>query len=86
MTVATKPLLTNNYRQKIGIFFFLFSFKNGTQILTTAILGAFSDEVKLLEDSLQNKQIVNLKGIRFLTGELRGLFFNFIIQFFVKIT
>lgn len=59
--------------QKIAILFLLlFSFKIHAQISRTAILGAFSDEVKLLEDSLQNKQIVNLKGIRFLTGELRG--------------
>jgi adenosylhomocysteine nucleosidase len=37
----------------------------------TAIIGAYSNEVKLLEDSLQNKKIVVIKGIRFMTGKLR---------------
>lgn len=55
------------------ILFFLFlSFQIQAQKPLTAILGAFSQEVKLLEDSLANKKEVNLKGIRFLTGELRG--------------
>ena len=58
--------------KKVALLFLLFSFQIQAQKPLTAILGAFSDEVKLLEDSLQNKQIVNLKGIRFLTGELRG--------------
>ena len=58
--------------KKLIILFLLFSIKIHAQKPLTAILGAFSDEVKLLEDSLQNKQIVNLKGMRFLTGELRG--------------
>ena len=45
--------------QKIVIFFFfLFSVKIHAQKPLTAILGAFRDEVKLLEDSLQNKQEV----------------------------
>lgn len=59
-------------KKLILLILIIFSFKIQAQKPITAILGAFSDEVKLLEDSLQNKQIVNLKGIRFLTGELRG--------------
>ena len=58
--------------KKLLLFILLFSIKIHAQKPITAILGAFSDEVKLLEDSLQNKQVVTLKGIRFLTGELRG--------------
>ena len=58
--------------KKIIFLLHLLSFKIHAQISITAILGAFSDEVKLLEDSLQNKQVVTLKGIRFLTSKLRG--------------
>lgn len=60
------------FMKKVALLFLLFSFQLQAQKPLTAILGAFSDEVKLLEDSLQHKQVVNLKGIRFLTGELRG--------------
>ncbi len=59
--------------QKIVIFFFfLFSVEIHAQKPSTAILGAFRDEVKLLEDSLQNKQEVMVKGIRFVTGDFHG--------------
>lgn len=58
--------------KKIFLLILIFSSKIHAQKPITAILGAFSDEIKLLEDSLHHKQVVNLKGIRFLTGELRG--------------
>jgi adenosylhomocysteine nucleosidase len=50
----------------------IFSFQIQAQKPLTAILGAFRDEVKLLEDSLQHKQEVMVKGIRFVTGDFRG--------------
>ncbi len=58
--------------KKIIILLFLFSIKIHAQKPLTAILGAFRDEVKLLEDSLQNKREVTVKGIRFVTGDFRG--------------
>lgn len=36
-----------------------------------AILGAFADEIQMLEDSLENKQIIKAGGIRFITGRLK---------------
>lgn len=36
------------------------------------ILGAFNDEVKMLEDSLENKNIITVEGIKFLEGTLEG--------------
>ncbi|RYF56273.1 MAG: 5'-methylthioadenosine/adenosylhomocysteine nucleosidase, partial [Cytophagaceae bacterium] len=36
----------------------------------TALLGAFGEEVKLIEESLQDKDIVDLNGHRFVTGSL----------------
>jgi adenosylhomocysteine nucleosidase len=39
----------------------------------TAIVGAFNAEIQLLEDSLKNRQEHRIKGVRFLTGELRGM-------------
>ncbi|MEZ0484117.1 5'-methylthioadenosine/adenosylhomocysteine nucleosidase [Fibrella aquatica] len=36
----------------------------------TALLGAFGEEVKLIEESLQNTDIVDLNGHRFVTGTL----------------
>lgn len=38
----------------------------------TAILGAFDKEVKLLQDSLQNREELTFKGLRFMTGYLNG--------------
>jgi adenosylhomocysteine nucleosidase len=38
----------------------------------TALLGAFSDEVKLLEESVQNKKVKVIHGISFTTGKLNG--------------
>lgn len=38
----------------------------------TAILGAFGDEIALLEQAIENPQSIQILGIRFLTGELRG--------------
>ncbi|MBU1822260.1 MAG: 5'-methylthioadenosine/adenosylhomocysteine nucleosidase [Bacteroidetes bacterium] len=38
----------------------------------TALLGAFSDEVKLLEESVQNKKVQVVHGIPFTTGTLNG--------------
>lgn len=38
----------------------------------TAILGAFDKEVKLLQDSLQNRQEVRFRGLTFMTGQLNG--------------
>jgi adenosylhomocysteine nucleosidase len=58
--------------KKIVFLILLFSLKIQAQKPLTAILGAFRDEVKLLEDSLQNKQEVFLKGIRFVKGDFRG--------------
>ena len=37
-----------------------------------AILGAFSDEIKMLEDSLTEARIVETGGIHFIQGKLRG--------------
>ena len=54
------------------ILFCLISFKISAQNPEIAILGAFNDEVKLLEDSLQQKQEHFIRGIRYLTGTLRG--------------
>jgi adenosylhomocysteine nucleosidase len=69
------PLFTlNNYyfiMKKLFILLFI-TFQIQAQKPITAILGAFSQEIKLLEDSLQHKSEVRIKGIRFLTGELRG--------------
>ncbi len=58
--------------KKVIILLLLFSVKIHAQKPLTAILGAFRDEVKLLEDSLQHKQEVMVKGIRFVTGDFRG--------------
>lgn len=58
--------------KKIVILLLLFSLKIHAQKPLTAILGAFRDEVKLLEDSIQHKQEVTIKGIRFVTGDFRG--------------
>lgn len=38
----------------------------------TALLGAFSDEVKLLEQSVRHKRIRTVHGIPFTTGKLNG--------------
>jgi adenosylhomocysteine nucleosidase len=38
----------------------------------TALLGAFDDEVKLLEQSVKNPKVHTIHGIRFTTGELNG--------------
>ena len=37
-----------------------------------AILGAFSDEIEMLNDSIQNRQDDTIGGIRFIRGELSG--------------
>lgn len=58
--------------KKIVFLLLIISFKIHSQKPLTAILGAFRDEVKLLEDSLQNKQEVTIKGIRFVRGDFRG--------------
>ncbi len=58
--------------KKIVFLLLLISVKIHAQKPLTAILGAFRDEVKLLEDSIQNKQEVTIKGIRFVTGNFRG--------------
>lgn len=47
-------------------------FSSMAQKPVTAVIGAFSNEVKLLEDSLKNKKVVLIKGIRFMTGKLRN--------------
>jgi adenosylhomocysteine nucleosidase len=38
----------------------------------TALLGAFSDEVKLLEESVSHKRVRTVHGILFTTGKLNG--------------
>lgn len=38
----------------------------------TAILGAFDKEVKLLQDSLQNRQELTFRGLKFTVGLLNG--------------
>ena len=38
--------------------------------LITALLGAFGEEVKLIEESLQDTEVVELNGHRFVTGTL----------------
>jgi adenosylhomocysteine nucleosidase len=38
----------------------------------TALLGAFSDEVKLLEQSVSHKKVKMVHGIQFTTGKLNG--------------
>ena len=38
----------------------------------TALLGAFSDEVKLLEESVRHKRVRTVHGIPFTTGKLSG--------------
>ncbi|MBC7922499.1 MAG: 5'-methylthioadenosine/S-adenosylhomocysteine nucleosidase, partial [Ferruginibacter sp.] len=38
----------------------------------TAILGAFPDEVTLLEGKMRNRKERYLQGVRFLTGKLNG--------------
>lgn len=61
-----------NYRKILIAFFLSFSiFSVNGQKPITAVIGAFSNEVKLLEDSLKNKKTVVIKGIRFMTGKLR---------------
>ena len=37
-----------------------------------AILGAFADEIRMLEDSLNDAQLVEAGGIQFIKGTLRG--------------
>jgi len=37
-----------------------------------AILGAFEEEISLLEEKLENKEIIDLEGIRVLKGRLSG--------------
>ncbi len=37
-----------------------------------AILGAFSDEIKMLEDNLENARIITIGGIQFTRGLLEG--------------
>ncbi len=48
--------------------------KQGTNISNRpiAILGAFADEIHMLEDSLENKQIIEQGGIQFTRGLLKG--------------
>ena len=38
----------------------------------TAILGAFKDEIRMLEDSISGKEIITLEGIKFVQGKLHG--------------
>jgi len=38
----------------------------------TGILGAFGDEVAMLEQSLSGAQSQTIRGIRFVTGSLKG--------------
>jgi len=43
-----------------------------SQAPTTGILGAFSDEVAILEQALTDAQAQTILGIRFVTGKLKG--------------
>ena len=43
--------------------------KNTPQL--TVILGAFPEEIKLLEDSLANKKTLTISGLKFITGRLK---------------
>lgn len=57
--------------------FFFFLFPNTQAQLykkknVTALLGAFSDEVKLLEESVRHKRTRTVHGIAFTTGKLSG--------------
>lgn len=38
----------------------------------TALLGAFDEEVKLIQQALKNPKIDSLNGIRFMTGQING--------------
>jgi adenosylhomocysteine nucleosidase len=58
------------------VFFFALAAPTHAQLYKkknmTALLGAFSDEVKLLEESVSHKRVRTVHGIPFTTGKLNG--------------
>lgn len=60
----------------LSIIFFSMSLSAEAQLYkkknVTALLGAFSDEVKLLEQSVSHKRVVVVHGIPFTKGKLNG--------------
>lgn len=59
----------------LALVFFTSSISNAQLYKTkevTGLLGAFSDEVKLLEEAVTNKKVQIVHGIKFTTGKLNG--------------
>lgn len=57
------------------LFFICFSCcinRTNESLKPIAILGAFADEIKMLEDSLKNRKMITIEGIKFSRGTLKG--------------
>jgi len=70
--------MQKSVRSTLFFLVFCLAFASNTQAQiykkrnVTALLGAFSDEVKLLEESVSHKRIRTVHGIEFTTGKLNG--------------